>query len=213
MEEKELLKRVASVLSPFPIKERGDGIDIWCEQEQTFITVRDLKKLSEYVAKWVIDTCREGEWKQGYYYEVPKKAADFAVFFGNVTSDYYKFYIKTFVEVKEFSEYLKKTIDVFVPSQKISAFYPLTILMKKTCIQLDNVEIDEQTINILQYNKHLLERLFSAYREFDVKQFDNVAYEILSEAKKIDDKLWYVLSIISAKMYTFMKQYENLPFY
>jgi len=192
----------------------GDGVEVWYDPAQTFITIRDLESLREYVSGWVIEVCRKGEWKQGFYYEVPKEATDFVIFFGNITTDYYKFYIKTFAEIQEFSKYLKETIDVFVPSKKVTAFYKLTILTKKTCIQLDNIEeIDEQTIITLNNNKHLIERLFSAFSDFNVKRFDDIACEVLAKAKKIDDKLWYALSIISAKMYVFMKQYQNLPFY
>jgi len=211
MVEKELLKRVASVLSPFPPS--TDGVEVWHDIAQTFITVYSLNELKEYISEWVIEVCKSGKWQKGFYYEVPKGAVDFAVFFGNITVDYYRFYIKTFMEIKELSDYLNKTVDVFVPSQKITVFYPLTILVKGTYVQLNDVDIDEQTIITLNNNKHLLERLFSTYKEFDAKRFDSVACEVLTEAKNLDEKLWYALSIISAKMYIFVKRYESLPFY
>jgi len=206
-EELEIARRVASGLEPFAIEQESLVPEIWYELTQSHMPVETFDDLRRIVKPWVIEICREGEWRQAYCYVVPrksvKKMTSFA-FYGNIEVDLRYVYIRSLNRLQLDNEVTVKT---FVPKRDWWRLYrPVVFTGRNFCII--PTEMDRIANDVREYFENAEEvlELLGRYAYL----FDMDSYEALKRARDIDERLWLILSHVAVLEWT-IEQMRNAP--
>jgi hypothetical protein len=198
-EELELVKRVASTLEPFYTDNQIP--EIWDELAQSHIPVRTFEDLKELVPNWVIEVCREGEWKTAYCYVVPKrnlKRVSIA-FFGHVEADLNYVYVKSLQKLPFDNE---KQVKAFVPLKDWWRFYKPVIFTGENfyIVPTNKDKVAEDVKFFEESAEEVLELLAKYAYLFDkVKEAPSEALQV---AKSTDERLHIILSHIAVLEWT-----------
>jgi hypothetical protein len=132
-EELELARRIVSTLEPF--EQEYEIPKLWHDLAQNYVPIKTFSDLKKLVSDWVIEACREGEWRVAYFYEVPrdKRLPAFA-FFGHVQFDSNKIYIKSLSRLPFLTEY-ERQVKTFVPREQFWRLYrPVVFTCRNFCV-------------------------------------------------------------------------------
>jgi len=199
-EELELAKRVASTFEPF--EQVHEIPRLWHDLAQSYVPLRAFSDLRKLVSEWVIETCKEGEWKTAFFYEVPRdRMLSALAFFGHVQFDSTKVYIKSLTRIPSLTEY-EKQVETFVPRDQWWRLYrPVIFTGKNFCVIPTDMNKIAEDVKFFEENaEEVLELLAKHAYLFDkVKEAPS---EALQTAKSTDERLHIILSHIAVLEWT-----------